>query len=59
PAPASTPVPAPAAEIVDPTSPSAATGREPVPTPCVTTGIEVAPPKKLGLFGRFLKLLFG
>lgn len=69
PAPAAAPTPAdaslepdpfaPAAEIVDPTSPSAATGREPMPTPCVTADIVPAPPKKLGFFGRLLKLLFG
>lgn len=59
PQPAPQPVPTPAAEVVDPTSPAAATGREPVPTPCVTTDIVTAPPKKLGLFGRLLKLLFG
>lgn len=50
---------APAAEVVDPTSPSAATVREPVPTECVATEIVSAPPKKLGFFGRLLKLLFG
>ena len=49
---------APAAEIVDPASPSAATVRETLPTECVTTEIVTAP-KKLGFFGRLLKLLFG
>ncbi len=49
---------APAAEVVDPTSPAAATGREPMPTPCVEAELVVAP-KKLGFFGRLLKLLFG
>ncbi len=49
----------PAAEVVDPTSPSAATGREPLPTELVGAEIVPATPKKLGIFGRLLKLLFG
>ncbi|MEY8459560.1 polyphosphate kinase 1 [Eggerthellaceae bacterium 24-137] len=49
---------APAAEVVDPTSPSAATVRETLPAECVTAEIVTAP-KKLGFFGRLLKLLFG